>query len=891
MAIGPLAEAAVEIVADGDRFPQQLEDELRRGVRSASGDIEREFERAGQRSGRRFADGVTRDAQGRLRNAQGRFVKAGEDAGSSFGAGMQRTAGRGASRAGEDAGNFFSRSFETAASRAVGQNLLRVFSVGAGGLVTAISPLGTLLGGATAAVVALAAGLTQAAGAGLALGGVLASAGLAAATLAVGTSGLSDALGAQGKALQELNAEGAVSAATQKKLDEAMKGLAPSAQAVVRALGAQSAAWSTLRTTVQQGLFVDLSGEVSRLAGTYLPLLRTQLADAAGTLNGFAREFAQFLTSGDRAQRINDVLTALNNILATLLPTAVPLANAFLTLFQASLPFAQQLATAIAGVGASFASWAAGIVASGQFATFMQGAMAAASSLLGILGNVGSILATVFGAGSAAGGGLLQLLDDLTGRLAQFLQSAQGQQALGSFFGLIASAGSVLLDIVASLQPAIAGLAAVFQALQVPIQSLGAALGPIIAQLFVTLGAALQQIAPLLAQLVVGLTPLVAVLGQGLVTVLQAVLAAVLPVMPVLVQLATLFAAQLVPIVVQLVPVLVQLAGTFGQLLAGAAPLLAALVPIVPALTQLSLSMVQLLAAAAPLVAVLAQVAGLLAGALAAGVTLVMPLVLGLIGGLTSLITTSARVVAAVASFVGQIVANFQNLRAQGVGIFQSLAGAVGAAVGGLVGQVVGLLRSLVTQGLGVLRGWVGSAREVAGSVASSILGAIRSGLSGLAAVFRAPFDSARSAVSSALQSILSTVTGFIDRIQGAVSRISGAIASIPRPNFPGINIPGLANGAIVNRPTLHVFGEAGAEAAIPLTRPRRALDLMRESGLLDLALSSQAAGGKPGKTKEIHMPIYAQGTSAEAVVELIESKMGERFGRTIGIDTSVGAM
>jgi hypothetical protein len=40
------------------------------------------------------------------------------------------------------------------------------------------------------------------------------------------------------------------------------------------------------------------------------------------------------------------------------------------------------------------------------------------------------------------------------------------------------------------------------------------------------------------------------------------------------------------------------------------------------------------------------------------------------------------------------------------------------------------------------------------------------------------------------------------------------------------------ADGGIVDTPTLGIFGEAGAEAIIPLTRPARAAELMRMSGL-----------------------------------------------------------
>lgn len=56
---------------------------------------------------------------------------------------------------------------------------------------------------------------------------------------------------------------------------------------------------------------------------------------------------------------------------------------------------------------------------------------------------------------------------------------------------------------------------------------------------------------------------------------------------------------------------------------------------------------------------------------------------------------------------------------------------------------------------------------------------------------------------------------------------ISGAIG--------GASVKGFADGEIVNRPTLGVFGEAGPEVIIPLTKPARAAELAQKSGLTAL--------------------------------------------------------
>src|SRR5690606_25937041 len=88
-------------------------------------------------------------------------------------------------------------------------------------------------------------------------------------------------------------------------------------------------------------------------------------------------------------------------------------------------------------------------------------------------------------------------------------------------------------------------------------------------------------------------------------------------------------------------------------------------------------------------------------------------------------------------------------------------------------------------------------------------------------------------------------IAAAIGDVAGAIRRkISGAISSLP--GFARDLIPGFADGGIVTRPTLATVGEGGKpEVIIPLTKPRRALELAERSGLLRL-LQQQGAGQKP---------------------------------------------
>lgn len=47
-------------------------------------------------------------------------------------------------------------------------------------------------------------------------------------------------------------------------------------------------------------------------------------------------------------------------------------------------------------------------------------------------------------------------------------------------------------------------------------------------------------------------------------------------------------------------------------------------------------------------------------------------------------------------------------------------------------------------------------------------------------------------------------------------------------------NIPQLARGAVINRPTMAIVGEAGTEAVVPTNDIARARQLLAQAGILD---------------------------------------------------------
>jgi tape measure domain-containing protein len=66
-------------------------------------------------------------------------------------------------------------------------------------------------------------------------------------------------------------------------------------------------------------------------------------------------------------------------------------------------------------------------------------------------------------------------------------------------------------------------------------------------------------------------------------------------------------------------------------------------------------------------------------------------------------------------------------------------------------------------------------------------------------------------------------------------------------------NIRLYADGGLVHRATNAIIGEAGSEAVIPLTRPSRALQLMKQSGLYDLAMRNAGNSNYTSSSNQVY--------------------------------------
>lgn len=386
-----------------------------------------------------------------------------------------------------------------------------------------------------------------------------------------------------------------------------------------------------------------------------------------------------------------------------------------------------------------------------QFLNTAQG-QTAVVQIFEALGQVGSALGPVFGALATQIGAIAPVV----GQLAQVIGPIL-TQAIAALGPAIAALGPGVIAVFQAIGQAVnkiassGALQSFAQAISGVLSAL-APLGPALGQL-ITSG--LQVVTPLL-QLLAPIVRAVSTALAGVVAALAPVISAlVAQLMPVLQPLSALFAQfagvlgqALVLAIQQAGPALVQMVGALGQVLVAAIPLVQALLPLVPIIGQLAGEILGgLLPALVPLVQQFAQLLRVIVPPLAA-VLRVLAQVIGTIltvavraningnRALIGILTTLTGLI------VGAVVAAFRLL--SGVVVAARTAfGVFSAGVRGVMGLLRGLAGFLAGAVVGAWRGVTSAVNTLRGAISglSGPISAVIGALSRLVGMARSAFN------------------------------------------------------------------------------------------------------------------------------------------------------
>ena len=301
--------------------------------------------------------------------------------------------------------------------------LQRVGKVGAlAALAGAASQLAVALGPAAGGVLslgaALGASLAPAAGVAVALPAIAVTWKTSLAIMKLAVSDLGESLGA------------AIEGDT-KKFQDALKKLPPAARSVASELGT---ALGGLKVTVQEAFFKPIAAQAKGLGKQLRGPLQQGMATAAAGLGRLAARAAAVARERRSLGTLSGVFRTIAVTADRASVGVAPLLRGFREIVAVGLGKIPRVGSAIGGAAAAMGRWLQNIARSGRAARWFDRGLRVLSQLGRIARNVGTALGAVFGAAAVGAGNMLSPIERVTAALARWSTSARGRAELLAFF-------------------------------------------------------------------------------------------------------------------------------------------------------------------------------------------------------------------------------------------------------------------------------------------------------------------------------------------------------------------------------------------------------------------------------------------------------------------------
>lgn len=298
---------------------------------------------------------------------------------------------------------------------------------GIGGFLTGPVGLNTIALGASAlpaatlAVTNLVGAVQQLAQAGLVIPGIWATAGASIGTAVLGFKGMGDAI----KALNDGDLE---------KITEAMKDMDPAAQNVAKSVSKfTQGPLKDLRKGLQAKMFDGISQGFDDLVAKRMPNVTKGLGGISEAWNGTLKQLLSTAGSDSTGSLLDRIFGNTAEAQKRANAAIDPLVKGIGTLAAAGSDAIPRLADALGRVATRFSNFITAADSDGRLAKWIDEGLTGVTNLGNTFLNLGKSITAITKA-AGGDGGLLKLLETGSQRLADFLNSGEGQQKLTAFF-------------------------------------------------------------------------------------------------------------------------------------------------------------------------------------------------------------------------------------------------------------------------------------------------------------------------------------------------------------------------------------------------------------------------------------------------------------------------
>jgi hypothetical protein len=231
--------------------------------------------------------------------------------------------------------------------------------------------------------------------------------------------------------------QGAFAAKNAKELNEALKGLAPSAQAFVRELLPLRKLFTDIQKSVQQNFFAQLKGDITAIAKALGPQIGAGLSELATTLGGLLHELAGFLASPLFKEFVATIFSSTQTFLEIFGPNIGRLFRGLIELAIAATPllesFGKQFSMFLGNAGRFFDE----VANDPAFQKFLEDMGGTFFQLFRLINSTSALLASFAGMLNQVGGNnVIAALAEAFDQLAFFFQTPLGEEGLKGFIDL-----------------------------------------------------------------------------------------------------------------------------------------------------------------------------------------------------------------------------------------------------------------------------------------------------------------------------------------------------------------------------------------------------------------------------------------------------------------------
>ena len=199
------------------------------------------------------------------------------------------------------------------------------------------------------------------------------------------------------------------------------------------------------------------------------------------------------------------------------------------------------------------------------------------------------------------------------------------------------------------------------------------------------------------------------------------------------------------------------------------------------------------------------------------------------------------------------------------------------SVINGLVDAAVATMQAIIGAALGTLSavwstGWHALHTllvDVWGLIQTAIgagIATAQTAISGATKAFGSAFTAFKDVAVGAINAIKAPLDAVAGWVSGAIDKVKSLIDALGRIKVPSIHLPSVgsvagalnpfnAEGGVFEQATLGWFGEAGAEAILPLTKPYRLQELLADSRVSSPILQALAANGQQQRAAAPSMP------------------------------------